>query len=822
MTRNRTAAALMIALAPGSFGQETSESRLPTFDRDVLPLVLEKCASCHRPEGFAPFPLVSYQDVRSRGRQILEAIESGFMPPWLPEPGFGAFARERRLTPEERSMLREWVEGGAPEGDENDRVVSPSLSRTWPLGEPDLVVEMSRSYTLAPGAPGGEDVYRNFVVPVPIETPTFVRALDLHPGNPKIVHHARILVDGSGASRRLDEEDAEPGYDGMLVDGGEFPEGLFLGWSPGKMPIEGEEALVWPLEPSTDLVLQLHLMPSGKPEEIRATVGLYFTDEPPEKRAAVLQLGSRTIDIPAGDPSHPVEDSYVLPADVDVIGIYPHAHFLCHEMQAFATLPDGTRTWLLWIRNWDFYWQDEYRYEAPVALPRGTTIAMRYVYDNSASNPRNPFDPPRRVRWGPRSSDEMGDLLLMVVPRDPGELAGLREDFRRNELRQEVAGYEKRLETDGDDPDIRHELAFAYMELGRAADAIAEWERVVRVRPGFAEAHYNLGGALESQGRRDEAVLSFERAIEANPGYAEAHNNLGVLLQSEGRLKAAVRSYLRALEIRPDYAFAHHNLGSALLARGEVSEAIVHLEKAVDIDPGYAQAHFTLGSALGREGRLEEELAHYQRAVQAKPDYPEALNNMGAVLSALSRPKEAIVPLREAVRLRPDYALAHLNLANALARVDELDEAAIEYRKSISLRPDDGSAHLGLATVLLESGRLSESLSHYRLAVRLRPDDPQALSGLAWILAVHPQDDLREPEKAVRLAERARENLDDAETRDRLAAAYASANRYRDAVEVAEEALVAALDGGTSELAGEIRARLDLYRQRKPYRARER
>jgi mono/diheme cytochrome c family protein len=114
MTRNRTAVALMIA---GSFGQETSEPRLPTFHRDVAPLVLEKCSSCHRPEGFAPFPLVSYQDVRSRGREILEAIESGFMPPWLPEPGFGAFAGERRLTTAERSMLREWVESGAPEGD---------------------------------------------------------------------------------------------------------------------------------------------------------------------------------------------------------------------------------------------------------------------------------------------------------------------------------------------------------------------------------------------------------------------------------------------------------------------------------------------------------------------------------------------------------------------------------------------------------------------------------------------------------------------------------------------------------------------------------
>jgi tetratricopeptide (TPR) repeat protein len=761
-----------------------ASSSAPTFNRDVAPLLFEKCATCHQPEGAAPFPLVSYRDARNRARQIVDVTESGFMPPWLPEQGFGAFAGERSLSVEERALLRDWVEAGALEG-EGDRPAAPALSRSWRLGEPDLVVETSRSYTVPAE---GEDVYRNFVIPLSMESRTYVRALELHPGNPRIVHHARILLDRSRTSRRLDDEDPEPGYDGMLVDGAEFPEGIFLGWSPGKVPLDGDEALVWPIEPSTDLVLQLHLLPSGKPENLRPSVGLYFTDVPPRKRAAVLQLGSRTIDIAAGDASHTVEDEYVLPADVEAIGIYPHAHFLCRKMEAFATLPDGTRTWLLRIEDWDFYWQDEYRYQAPVPLPRGTRITMRYLYDNTAGNPRNPFDPPQRVRWGARSSDEMGDLLLMVLPRDPEDLEALRADFRRNELLQEVAGYEKLLQADVDSMDVRHELAFAYMELGRTADAILEWRRVVRARPDFAEAHYNLGGALASEGRTSEAVSSFEKAIEANPGYAEPHNNLGVLLQSEGRLDAAEAAYRRALELRPDYAFARHNLGSLLLARGEVGEAIANLQKAVGIDPDYAQAHYTLGSALGREGRLEEELAHYRSALRAKPDYPEALNNLGGVLSALGRPQEAVVPLREAVRLRPDYAIAHLNMAIALARLNELDEAAAEYRTTLTLRPDD----------------------------------PRALSGLAWILAVHPRDEVREPGEAVRLAERARETLGDAETLDALAAAYASANRYLDAVRVAEEALAAALGSRQSALAEDIRDRLDLYRRGKSFRVPER
>jgi tetratricopeptide (TPR) repeat protein len=655
----------------------------PTFHRDIAPLLFEKCAGCHQPEGMAPFPLIDYRDVASRAPSILGAVESGFMPPWLPEPGYGDFEGERRLSNGERSLLREWIESGAPEGDASERIRPPPRSHGWQLGTPDLVVEMPRSYRLAAD---GEDVYRNFVVPLPLESRAYVRAIELRPGTVHVVHHARILVDRSGRSRALDERDSEPGYDGMLADAAEFPDGLFLGWSPGKVPAQGEEALVFSIEPTTDLVLQMHMMPTGKPEDIRASVGLYFTDEPPRRRAAVLQLGSRTIDIAPGVRSHVVEDTYLLPADVEAIGIYPHAHFLCREMQAFATLPDGSRRWLLWIKNWDFYWQDEYRYASPVPLPRGTSITMRYTYDNSASD--------RRVRWGPRSKDEMGDLLLMIVPENPDDLPALTEDFRRHELRQEVEGYLKILESEPNNADVRHELAFAYLELGRTANAIREWQTVVRARPAFAEAHYNLGGALAREGHRGESISSFERAIEANESYAEAHHNLGVLLQSEGELEEAEARYRRAIELRPEYALAHHHLGSVLLARGNTKDAIAHLEKAVAIDPGDAQAHYALGTALGRDGKLEDEIAHYRRALEVKPDYPEVLNNLGSALTALNRPAEAIPVLERAVLLRPNYALAHSNLAAAYASAERFAEAIRVAEEALALALEEGRTEL--------------------------------------------------------------------------------------------------------------------------------
>jgi tetratricopeptide (TPR) repeat protein len=633
----------------------------PTFHRDIAPLLAEKCVGCHQPEGMAPFPLVDYPDVVSRAPSILGAIESGFMPPWLPEPGYGDFAGERRLTAADRSLMREWIESGAPEGDGIARDRPPARSAGWQLGKPDLVVEMPRSYRLPAD---GEDVYRNFVIPLPLASRAYVRAFELRPGAQHVVHHARLLVDRSGRSRSLDDRDAEPGYDGMLADALEFPDGIFLGWSPGKVPSQGEEALVFSLEPSTDLVLQMHMMPTGQPEEIRATLGLYFTEAPPRRRAAVLQLGSRTIDIPPGDPFHVVEDSYRLPADVEAIGIYPHAHFLCREMQAFATLPDGSRRWLLWIQKWDFYWQDEYRYLAPVSLPRGTSITMRYMYDNGASH--------RRVRWGPRSTDEMGDLLLMIVPKNPEDLPALTEDFRRNELRQEVDGYAKILESEPDNAEIRNELAFAYGQLGRTEEAIREWQQVVRLLPGFAEAHQNLG----------------------------------VLLQSEARLDDAEAHYRRAIEIRPEYALAHLHLGSVLLARGNHEEAIAHLERAVAIDPADPQAHYALGSALGREGRLEEEVAHYRKALERNPDFPEVLNNLGSVLTALNRPAEAIPVLERAISSRPRYALAHWNLAAAYASAERFADAVRVGDKALALALEEGRTDL--------AGEIRQRLELYR------------------------------------------------------------------------------------------------------------
>ena len=200
-----------------------------------------------------------------------------------------------------------------------------------------------------------------------------------------------------------------------------------------------------------------------------------------------------------------ITDSYVLPVDVEVQAVQPHAHYRARDVRGEATLPDGTTRSLIAIKDWDFRWQHVYRFETPVRLPKGTTLSMRYAYDNSAANPRNPQQPPARARWGQRSSDEMGDLWVQVLTRDDDDLARLNRDFRPKVVAEDVQGYEVEIEKHPDDPGLHDDAALLYLELGRAEKAIAHFETSLKLKPGSAAAHYNLGTALTVARRLNEA-----------------------------------------------------------------------------------------------------------------------------------------------------------------------------------------------------------------------------------------------------------------------------------------------------------------------------
>jgi tetratricopeptide (TPR) repeat protein len=623
----------VVLLAAGACGRARSERVTPspsspaepvTFNRHVAPIVYRNCAPCHRPGEAGPFSLLSYADVRKRADQIARVTASRYMPPWPPERGYGDLAGERRLGEDQIALLQRWVREGAPEGPPAEAPAPPRFTEGWQLGPPDLVVEMRETYTLP--AEGG-DVFRNFVIPVPGQGTRYVRALELRPGDKKVVHHANVLVDTTGSARRRDASDPGVGFAGMDVEleSDRFePDSHFLFWKPGTAAVTEPPGMAWRLDEGTDLVLNMHLQPTGKPEPVRATVGLYFTDEAPTKFPMLLQLEhDGAIDIPPGESHFVVADHYDLPVDVDVLGIYPHAHYVGRDVQGFATLPDGTKKWLIWIRDWDFAWQAVYRFARPVFLPRGSRLEMRITYDNSAGNVRNPNDPPRRVVAGNRSTDEMGHLWIQVLPRQRDDRWVLQEAYMRRRLEKYPGDF------------IAHaNLAAALEQRGRGDEAIAEYRQALRGRPSSAAVLHNLGAALQASGRLDEAIGKYREAARAQPDYLNARHNLGGALVQKGAFAEALPYLREAVRVRPDDATDRNNLGGALLALGRLDEAIRELRRAAEIDPRSLNAHYNLGRALAAGGLRREAVAQMEEALRIAPTDPDALQALAELKAA--------------------------------------------------------------------------------------------------------------------------------------------------------------------------------------------
>jgi tetratricopeptide (TPR) repeat protein len=574
-----------------------------TFTRDIAPILSARCASCHHPDGPAPFSLLTYDDARRRASQIAAVTGRRYMPPWKPEPGFGTFVGERRLTDEQIQRIRRWATAGAVEGKGSLPAADQPPPRTgvWQNGEPDLIVTLP-VYTLRGD---GADVFRNFVVPVPGPGLRYVRGLEFRPGS-RAVHHANIRIDPTPASRRLDEADPAPGYEGVILRSADYPDGHFLGWTPGQSPPLAPNGQAWRLDAGSDLVVQLHLQPTGKPELVQPAIGLYFTREPPTETPAILRLGRQNLDIPPGAADYRVVDSYVVPVDVEVRAIQPHAHYRAREVNAWATLPDGSRRWLIRIRNWDFNWQDQYRYTSPFWLPAGTKLESEYVFDNSVNNPRNPDRPPRRVSWGWRSSDEMGDVWVQVVTRTEHDRVRLNREFRRKMASEDAIGCEALVAREPDHVNLRNDAALLYLELGQAELALKHFAAVARLQPQSPAAHYNVATALEAAGRRDAAVAAYEQALALDPEYSPAHNNLGNLLLDARQVDQARHHYERAVAAQASNAEAHNNLGGVLLVFREIEAAIDHLQEALRLRPAYPEAHFNLARAYAAAGRFED------------------------------------------------------------------------------------------------------------------------------------------------------------------------------------------------------------------------
>ncbi len=383
-----------------------------TFTKDVAPILYQNCVSCHRPGEVAPFSLLDYKSVKKHAEDVGTVTESRYMPPWKAEPGHGDFMNERRLTDAQIQLIQAWVKQGAVEGSATDLPAAPKFAEGWYLGEPDMIVKMPEPFTVPAE---GRDVFRCFVIPMDLPEDKFVRAVEFRPSNRRVVHHSLFFLDNSGAARKLDEADPGVGY-GKMGGVGFVPSGGLGGWAPGVFPQPLPDGIARRIRKGADLVLQTHFHPTGKEEIEQSSFGIYFYKTPPKAVMHGTMVASRKIDIPAGEKNYKVNASITSPIDVDLIGITPHAHLICKEMKVWANFPDGTTQDLIWIKDWDFNWQDQYLYKKPIRIPRGTRVDMEFTYDNSTANVRNPFNPPQRITRGEQTSNEMAITFLNVVP----------------------------------------------------------------------------------------------------------------------------------------------------------------------------------------------------------------------------------------------------------------------------------------------------------------------------------------------------------------------------------------------------------------------
>jgi hypothetical protein len=411
----KTAAAILLLLL---LGAQESKSSSVTFTKDVAPIVFQNCASCHRPGEVAPFPLLTYADVKKRSKQILTAMESRQMPPWKPEEGHGDFVGERRMKPADIAVVKKWVEEGAVEGDPKKLPPLPKFPDGWAFGEPDLIVKMPEAYTVPAE---GRDIYRAFAVPLNLTEDKYVRAVQYRPSNNRVVHHALLFLDITGESRKKDAADPGAGFRGQGLGLGAVSGGSLGGWAPGGISQPYPDGMGKEVKRNADVVLQLHFSPTGKPEKEQSQIGLWFSKEKPQRMVAMMPLSDWQINLPPGEKEITITDSVVLPVDVDLIGIIPHAHYLGKTCRVWAKGADGKEIPLIWIKDWDFDWQEQYRYKNPVRLPKGAELNMVWTYDNSASNPRQPSNPPKRVRFGEQTEDEMAMAFLQVAPFSQGD-----------------------------------------------------------------------------------------------------------------------------------------------------------------------------------------------------------------------------------------------------------------------------------------------------------------------------------------------------------------------------------------------------------------
>jgi hypothetical protein len=406
----------LAGLAMGIAALAATNSAPVTFNKDVLPILQKNCQGCHRPGELAPMSFLSYSETRPWAKAMKQAVVTKKMPPWFAEKGH--FANDRTLTDDEISTLARWADNGAPEGDAKDRPAPLAFHDGWNI-QPDLIVEMPKEFLVAAS---GTINYQNFLVKVNFPEDRWVVAAEMRPGNPKVVHHGRVIVrppTSTWMAKAVPGEPYEEGSDGM--GGAKAGTDLLGKYNPGlgaqSFEVDGSAKFI---PKGSDLVFNLHYTAVGTPQTDRSKVGLVFAKHPPKLRYWMSPgtPAAFNLVIPAGDSNAEVVSEVTIGVDgARLVYIQPHLHLRGKDYEIRLTYPTG-ETETIFKGVWDFNWQVGYQLAKPVPVPKGTKILAIAHYDNSINNKFNP-DPTKTVWWGDQNWDEMqSGFLGLVVAAD--------------------------------------------------------------------------------------------------------------------------------------------------------------------------------------------------------------------------------------------------------------------------------------------------------------------------------------------------------------------------------------------------------------------
>lgn len=430
---------------PVLFAGTAAQAQAPTWATDVVPILYNKCASCHRSGGIAPFALMTYADATAPtiGARMKASTQSGHMPPWPPDPTYHRLANERLLSGDEKAKIAAWVDGGMAQGNIAAAPPQPTFPTTGDLpGTPSLTTQIPTYTSTAMGT----DVYRCFVLPTGLTADKFITAFEAVPGNRGIVHHVLVYADTTGVSTQLDAADPGPGYTsfgGIGVNDA----ALLGGWVPGTPPMQYPAGFGVRLSKDAKLVVQIHY-PAGSVYEVDSTkIRMFFASSATREVLIQPVLNhavniSPSLVIPANTTrtfrEHFVTSNY---PNMSLLGIAPHMHLIGRSIKTYGVAPNGDTMKFISIPDWDFHWQGFYMMRNLVKVPTGTHLWSEAFYDNTSANPHNPSNPPQTVTAGEATTDEMmltyfiatyylpGDENIMIDSTTPVTLGGIAGNF---------------------------------------------------------------------------------------------------------------------------------------------------------------------------------------------------------------------------------------------------------------------------------------------------------------------------------------------------------------------------------------------------------